>query len=75
MNKLFIFQTKPESMNRCYVDLEKLPESEIKKYFVKADLKNEIKIEEHDDLNDQIYSDNVSQSVFLLFEFEIFVIR
>ena len=64
MIKLFIFQTKQESMNKCYVYLEKLPENEIKKCFVKADLKNEIKVEEHDDLNDQIYSDNVSQSTF-----------
>ena len=54
-------------MNKCYVDLEKLPENEIKKCFVKAESKNEIKVEEHDDLDDQIYIDNVSQSVFLLF--------
>ena len=55
-------------MKKCYVHLERLPESAIKKSFVKTDLMNEIKVEEHDDLNGQIYNDDVSQSVFLLFQ-------
>ena len=55
-------------MKKCYAHLERLPVNEIKKCSVKADLKNEIRVEEHDDLNDQIYHDDVSQSVFLLFE-------
>ena len=53
-------------MEKCYVHLERLPENVNKKCFGKVDLKNEIKVEEHDDLNDQIYNDNVSQSVFRL---------
>ena len=61
------FQTQQKRM-KCYVHLERLPENEIKKCFGKVDLKNQIKIEGHDDLNDQIYNDNVSQSVFLLFD-------
>ena len=55
-------------MKKCNVHLERLPENIIKKCFGKVDLKNEIKVEEHDDLNDQIYYDDVSQSVFLLFQ-------
>ena len=55
-------------MKKCYADLERLPENVIKKCFGKVDLKNEIKIEEHDDLSDQIYSDDVCQFVFLLFD-------
>ena len=51
-------------MKKCYVHLERLPVNVIKKCFVKADLKNEIKVEEHDDLNDQIYNYDVSQSIF-----------
>ena len=47
-------------MKKCYVHLERLPENVIKKSYVKGDLKNEIKIEEHDDLKDQIYNDDVS---------------
>ena len=52
----------------CYAHLERLPENVIKRGFRKADLKIEIKVEEHDDLNDQIYNDDVSHSVFLLFD-------
>ena len=47
-------------MKKCYVHLERLTENEIKKSLGMVDLKNEIKIEEHDDLNDQIYNDDVS---------------
>ena len=55
-------------MKKCYVHLERLPDSVIKKCFVKADLKNEIKTEEHDHLDVQDSNDNVSQPAFLLFE-------
>ena len=55
-------------MKKCYVHPERLPDCVIKKCLVKADLKNEIKIEEHNDLGDQIYNNNVSQHVFLLFD-------
>ena len=55
-------------MKKRYAHLEGLPENIKKKCFGKVDLKNEIKVEEHDDLNDQIYYDDVSQSVFLLFQ-------
>ena len=51
-------------MKKCYVHLERLPEYEIKKCFVNAYLKNEIKIEYHDDLTDNIYNDYVSKLVF-----------
>ena len=47
-------------MKKCYVHLERLTETAIKKSFGMVDLKNELKIEEHDDLNDQIYNDDVS---------------
>ena len=40
----------------------------MKKCYVHLDVKNELKVEEHDDLNDKIYNDDVSQFVFLLFE-------
>ena len=62
-------------MKNCYVHLERLPENVIKKGFRKADMKNEIKVKEHYDLNDQIYNDDVSQSVFLLFDIRNFRIR
>ena len=55
-------------MKKCYVHLKRLPEREIRKFFGKADVKNEIKIEYHDDINDQIYSDNVSQFIFLFLD-------
>ena len=56
-------------MKKFYDHLEELHECEIKKCFGKGDLKNEIKIKEHDDLDDQIYSDSVSQFIFRLFDF------
>ena len=62
-------------MKKFYVHLERLPKKEIKKRFGKVDLKNEIKVEEHGDLNDQIYNDDVSQSLFLLFDIRNFRIR
>ena len=62
-------------MKKCYARLERLPENVIKKGIRIADLKNEIKVEEHDDLNDQIYNDDVSQSIFLLFDIRNFRIR
>ena len=55
-------------MKECYVHLESLTECDVKKCFGKADLKNEVKIENHDDLNHQTYSDNVSQFIFHLFD-------
>ena len=55
-------------MEKWYDNLERLPECEIKKFFGKGYLKNEIKIENHDDLNHQTYSDNVSQFIFHLFD-------
>ena len=51
-----------------YAQLEELPENVNKKCVGKVDLKNEIKVEEHDVLNGLIYYDDVSQSVFLLFQ-------
>ena len=62
-------------MKECYVLIERLPEHIIKKSFVRVDelyeissketLKfDEIKIEEHDDLNDNIYKENVSKISF-----------
>ena len=58
-------------MNKCYVHLERLPEHVIKKCSVKIDMKylssseetlklDEIKIEEFEDLDGNIYNDNVS---------------
>ena len=52
-----------------YYDLHEIqPESRIRKCFVKADVKNEIKIEGHDNLDDDIYHDNVSQFLIILFD-------
>ena len=68
-------------MKKCYVHLERLPKHMIKKSFVKVNMKyenpcqealkfDEIKIEEHEDLDDNIYKDNVSHSlIFFLFVF------
>ena len=64
-------------LKECYVLIERLPEQMIKKSFVKVDelygissketLKyDEIKIEDHDDLNDNIYKDNVSEVSFCI---------
>ena len=61
-------------MNKCYVHLERLPKHMIKSSFVKVDMKyefsshealkfDEIKIEEHEDLNDRIYKDDVSHAL------------
>ena len=61
-------------MKKCYVHLERLPEHMIKSSYEKVDIKyefsshealkfDEIKIEEHDDLNDKIYKDDVSHSL------------
>ena len=56
-----------EIIKECYVHLERLPEHMIKKCSIKVDMKSqetlefdEIKIEEHDDLDGDIYKDNVS---------------
>ena len=62
-------------MKKFYASLERLPENEIKNCFGKVDLKNEIKVEEHDDLNDNIYNDNVSQYLFILFDVRNFKIQ
>ena len=62
-------------MKKCYVHLERLPDSVIKKCFVKAELKHEIKTEDHDHLDVQNYNDNISQPAFLLFEIWIFRTR
>ena len=77
-----IFQTKKGRMKKCYVHLERLPKHMNKKCFVKFDIKNEIssqetlefdeiKIEEHEDLDDNIYKENVSHSLFYLFSINI----
>ena len=59
-------------MKKCYIHLERLPQHMIKTSFEKVDMKyefssheafDEIKIEEHDDLNDKIYNDDVSHSL------------
>ena len=66
-------------LKECYVHIERLPEHMVKKSFVKVDIKyetsseetldyDEIKIEEHDDLNDNIYEDNVSHSFDFIIE-------
>ena len=47
-------------MKKHYAHIEGLPDNAVKKCFGKVDLKNEIKVEEHDDFNDQIYYDDVS---------------
>ena len=58
-------------IKKCYVHLERLPEHMIKKCSVKIDMKylssseetlklDEIKIEEFEDLDGNIYNDNVS---------------
>ena len=58
-------------ITKCYVLLERLPELKIKKCSIKVDMKylfssqetlkvDEIKIEEHKDLDGNIYKDNVS---------------
>ena len=67
--KLIISQTNQKHMKKFYDHLEELHECEIKKCFGKGDFKNEIKIEERDDINDQAYSDCVSQFIFRLFDF------
>ena len=60
-------------LKKCYVLIERLPEHMIKKPFVKVDKNefssqeilsyDEIKTEEHDDLNDNVYKDNVSNTL------------
>ena len=68
---IIFFQTKKEKTKKCYVLLERLPKHMIKNPSVKVNMDyeipcqktmnfNEIKIEEHDDLDDSIYKDNVS---------------
>ena len=63
-------------IKKCYVHLERLPEHMIKKCSIKIDMKylfsseetlklDEIKIEEHEDLDGDIYNDIVS--LFCLF--------
>ena len=58
-------------IKKCYVHLERLPEPVIRKCSIKIDMKylfsseetlklDEIKIEEHEDLDGDIYNDNVS---------------
>ena len=64
-------------MKKCYVHLERLPEHIIKNSFVKVGVNfesssqetlmlDEIKTEEHTDLDDNIYNDKVSHS-FIFF--------
>ena len=71
------FQTRKERMKKCYVHLERLPEHIIKNSFVKVHVNfesssqetlmlDEIKTEEHTDLDDNIYNDKVSHS-FIFF--------
>ena len=65
-------------MKKCYVHLERLPQHMIKTSFEKVDMNyefsshealkfDEIKIEEHEDLNDKIYKDDVSNSLLFFF--------
>ena len=60
-----------EIIKKCYVHLERLPKHMINKCSIKVDMKylfssqeklefDEIKVEEHDDLDGDIYKDNVS---------------
>ena len=65
-------------MKKCYVHLQRLSEDMIKSSFEKVDMNyefsshealkfDEIKIEEHEDLNDKIYKDDVSHSLLFFF--------
>ena len=67
-------------MNKCYVHLERLPKNMIKSSFVKVDMKyefssheafDEIKIEEHDDLNAKIYKEDV-RHYLIFFSFNVY---
>ena len=69
---IIFFQAKQGIIKKCYVHLERLPDHMIKKCSIKVDMKylfssqeklefDEIKVEEHDDLDGDIYKDNVSQ--------------
>ena len=55
-------------MKKCYVHLEKLPKNMIKNSFVEINKKFEnhdnIKSKEYKGLNENIYNDNVSHSLF-----------
>ena len=57
-------------MKKCFVDLKRLPENVNKKCLGKAKLMNESRVEEHEDLND-----DVSQSAFFLFDIRNFVTK
>lgn len=63
-------------IKKCYIHIERLPEHMINKSVVRVDKQYEIslketlklddiKIEEHDNLNDNIYKDNVSEVSFV----------
>ena len=69
-------------IKKCYVHLERLPQHMVKKCFVKFDVKyeissqeklefDEIKIEEHENLDDNIYKGNVSHSLFYQYSLNI----
>ena len=69
-------------MKKCYVLLERLSEHMIKSSFKKVDMKyefssnegfDEIKIEEHDDLNDKIYKDDVRH--YLIFFLLMYIVE
>ena len=83
VNIIIVFQTEQEStVKECYIHLERLPQYMNKKSFVKVDVKheisseenkfNEIKIEKHDDLNDNIYKNEVSISLIFIFFIQVY---
>ena len=62
--KYVFFQILQETMKECSVNIKRLSEPIIKKSIVKVE---DITIEDHDDLNADIYNDSVSSSLKLLF--------
>ena len=55
-------------MKKCYVHLEKLPKNMIKNSFVEINTKfenpDDIKLKEYKGLDENVYNDNVSHSLF-----------
>ena len=60
------FQMLQGITKECSVHIRRLSERQIRMSIVAVE---EIKIEEHDDINDQIYSNSVSQFILRLFVF------
>ena len=67
-------------MKKCYVLLQRLSEDMVKSSFKKVDMKyefssheafDEIKIEEHDDLNAKIYKEDV-RHYLIFFSFNVY---